>query len=121
MTDCPDDIRRRARHTPKRKTDRWADFNAFIDATMANLNPRQLRVWLCLFRDAGKDGVCRTAQSYIAKRTGRRRPTVSSIIAALEATGLVVTTAVANAVDDYPFLPFSDFKPLKTIATESTI
>jgi hypothetical protein len=55
MTDCPDDIRRRAGHIPKRKTDRWADLNAFIDATMASLSPRQLRVWLCLFRDAGKD------------------------------------------------------------------
>jgi hypothetical protein len=94
--ECPSgnsqrDNRRQTRHTPKRKTDRWTDFNAFIDVTMASLNPRQIRVWLCLFRDAGKDGVCRTAQSYIAKRTGLRRPTVSSTIAELEALGLVVT------------------------------
>jgi DNA-binding MarR family transcriptional regulator len=55
---------------------------------MAGLTPRQTKVWLVLFRDS-REGVARTAQNYIAKRTGLRRPTVSAVIGELAALGLI--------------------------------
>jgi len=75
---------------PKRATERWAMLNQFVDVTMSTLTPRQIKVWLTLFRDS-KNGVAQTAQTYIASRTGLRRPTVSAVIAELEARGLVRT------------------------------
>lgn len=74
---------------PKRTSDRWNALNEFVDVTMATLTPRQLKVWLVLFRDVGKNGTARTAQNYIAKRTGLRRPTVSTVISELEVMGLI--------------------------------
>ena len=77
------------RKHPKRTSDRWKTLNEFVDVTMATLTPRQLKVWLVLFRDVGKNGIARTAQTYIAKRTGLRRPTVSTVISELEVMGLI--------------------------------
>lgn len=79
---------RRGRNTPKRTSGRWETLNAFVDVTMAGLTPRQTKVWLVLFRDS-REGVARTAQNYIAKRTGLRRPTVSAVIGELAALGLI--------------------------------
>jgi DNA-binding MarR family transcriptional regulator len=64
--------------------------NQFVDVTMVDLTPRQIKVWLTLYRDS-KNGIAQTAQGYIAQRTGLRRPTVSEVIAELEARGLVRT------------------------------
>lgn len=56
---------------------------------MQQLTPRQVSVWLCLFRDS-RNGTATAAQSYIATRCGLQRPTVSTTIGELEALGLVV-------------------------------
>jgi hypothetical protein len=80
---------RKDKNTPKRTSGRWESLNAFIDVTMAGLTPRQTKVWLVLFRDCSGAGVARTAQTYIARRTGLRRPTVSTVIGELVELGLV--------------------------------
>ena len=70
--------------------ERFKMLNRFCDDVMASLNPRQVKVWLCLYRDS-RDGVAKSAQAYIAKRCGLKRPTVSTTITELEQLGLVET------------------------------
>ena len=83
--------RRNGKRQPKRKRSaRWTTFNDFIDHTMAHLTPRQVKVWLVLFRDT-RSGSASVAQAWIAERTGLKRPTVSGTIAELEELGLVTT------------------------------
>ena len=77
-------------HKTKRDASRWHELNQFIDCTMRELKPRQVAVWLTLFRDSRK-GVATTSQTDIARRCGLRRPTVSGAIGELEALGLVTT------------------------------
>lgn len=91
--DTPKQRRGKGGHThPKRTSERWGILNEFVDVTMVDLTPRELKVWLVLFRDAkSKNGIAQTTQGYIAKRSGLRRPTVSTAIAQLEARGLVRT------------------------------
>ena len=74
----------------KRDGNRWNELNQFIDITMRGLKPRQVAVWLTLFRDSRND-VASVSQVYIAERCGLRRPTVSTAIKELEALGLVTT------------------------------
>lgn len=81
-------VQSRARST--KSQERFKILNRFIDDIMGSLNPRQVKVWLCLFRDS-RDGVAKSAQAYIAKRCGLKRPTVSTTIAELEELGLVQT------------------------------
>ena len=76
--------------TPKRDANRWHELNNFIDITMRDLKPRQVAVWLTLFRDS-RNGVASVSQVYIGERCGLRRPTVSTSIKELEALGLVTT------------------------------
>ena len=76
--------------TPKRDANRWHDLNQFIDITMRDLKPRQVAVWLTLFRDS-RNGVASVSQVYIGERCGLQRPTVSTTIGELEALGLVTT------------------------------
>ena len=91
-TDAVPTARRQKGHNthPKRTTERWGILNQFVDVVMVDLSPRELKVWLVLFRDS-KNGIAQTSQGYIAKRAGLRRPTVSAAIAALEARGLIRT------------------------------
>ena len=89
--DTPKRRRDKGQHThPKRTSERWDMLNQFVDVIMVDLTPRQIKVWLTLYRDS-KNGIAQTAQGYIAQRTGLRRPTVSEVIAELEARGLVRT------------------------------
>lgn len=76
--------------SPKREASRWRELNQFIDITLRELAPRQVAVWICLFRDC-RNGVASVSQVYIAERCGLKRPTVSKAIAELEALGLVTT------------------------------
>lgn len=75
---------------PKRDGTRWQTLNEFIDITLRDLTPRQVAVWLTLFRDC-RNGVATVSQAYIAERCGLRRPTVSTTISTLEQLGLVTT------------------------------
>ena len=77
-------------HKTKRDASRWHELNQFIDCTMRELKPRQVAVWLTLFRDS-RNGVASVSQVYIAERCGLRRPTVSTTISELEALGMVTT------------------------------
>jgi hypothetical protein len=70
--------------------ERFKMLNRFIDDIMGSLSPSQVKVWLCLYRDS-RDGVAKSAQDYIAKRCGLKRPTVSTTITELEQLGLVET------------------------------
>ena len=70
--------------------ERFKMLNRFIDDIMGSLSPSQVKVWLCLYRDS-RDGVAKSAQAYIAKRCGLKRPTVSTTITELEQLGLVET------------------------------
>ena len=90
-----DDVAKLEPKTPnkkptKRDGNRWNELNQFIDITMRGLKPRQVAVWLTLFRDS-RNGVASVSQIYIGKRCGLRRPTVSTAIKELEALGLVTT------------------------------
>ena len=76
--------------TPKRDANRWHELNNFVDITMRDLKPRQMAVWLTLFRDS-RNGVASVSQVYIGERCGLRRPTVSTTIKELEVLGLVTT------------------------------
>jgi hypothetical protein len=80
----------RRQSRPKGSAARFKLLNEFIDQTLQQLTPRQVAVWLCLFRDS-RNGTATAAQSYIATRCGLQRPTVSTTIGELEALGLVVT------------------------------
>ena len=80
----------RRQSRPKGSAARFKLLNEFIDQTLQQVTPRQVAVWLCLFRDS-RNGTATAAQSYIATRCGLQRPTVSTTIGELEALGLVVT------------------------------
>lgn len=67
---------------------RFRTLNAFIDFTAKDLGRAELLVWLTLFRDC-RDGLARSAQADIARRTGLCRKTVYSALRRLEALGLV--------------------------------
>lgn len=86
-----------------RNQGRWHQLNEFTDMTMRELSPRQVAVWLCLFRDS-RNGIASVSQAYIAERCGLKRPTVSQAIAELEALGLVLTVhtgGVGRGVSKY--------------------
>ena len=92
---------------PKRDGNRWHELNQFIDVTLRELSPRQVAVWLCLFRDC-RNGVASVSQAYIGERCGLRRPTVSTAVAELEALGLVTTIhtgGVGRGVSKYRVHP----------------
>ena len=80
----------RSPKAPIRSGQRFEPLNDLVDVTMRRLTPRQIAVWLCLFRDS-RDGIAKTAQTYIAERCGLQRPTVSTTIGELENLGLVET------------------------------
>ncbi len=56
--------------TNKPKGARWGHLNGFVDVTLRDLTPAEVRVWLVLFRDTKPDGTARTGQTDIAARTG---------------------------------------------------
>lgn len=81
--------------TTKGKTDRRATrdrfelLNAFVDFTAGRLTRSELLVWLTLYRDT-RDGIARTAQADLARRTGASLRSISLAIARLERLGLLV-------------------------------
>lgn len=78
-----------AKNKPKRSTvDRFAVLNAFVDFTLRDLTRPDLAVWLVLYRDT-KDGIAKTAQSDIARRTGLCDRTLRRSINRLTDRGLL--------------------------------
>ena len=77
------------RKSRRRKTaDRFGILNGFVDLTAKELSRGELLTWLTLFRDA-RDGIARTSQADIARRTGLGNRTVRYAVAALERRGLL--------------------------------
>lgn len=56
--------------TAKPRSARWGHLNGFVDVTLRDLKPAEVRVWLVLFRDTKPDGTARTGQTDIAERAG---------------------------------------------------
>jgi hypothetical protein len=67
---------------------RFRTFNAFVDFTAKDLSRAELLVWLTLFRDC-RDGLARTAQADLARRTGLCRKTIYNALRRLEALKLL--------------------------------
>jgi hypothetical protein len=83
-----------AKPKPRRKSERFAVLNAFVDfgISTAKLTPAEALVWLVLFRDTkAATGTARTAQTDVAKRTGLDVRTVRRAVASLEAKRMLVT------------------------------
>jgi CRP-like cAMP-binding protein len=76
---------------PKRRTrsERFAVLNAFVDFGVAKLTGAEVKVWLILFRDTKANGLARTGQADIARRSRINVRTVRRVLAALEAKGMV--------------------------------
>lgn len=72
----------------RRSQGRFATLNSFVDCSLATILRTDALVWLVLFRDT-RDGVARTAQSYIARRAGLCKRTVSTAVRRLEQAGLL--------------------------------
>ncbi len=68
---------------------RFQCINAFLDATMAELDRAELAVWLLLWRDTKPDGLARTSQTDLARRAGCNPRTVRRALAVLQRAGLV--------------------------------
>lgn len=73
----------------KRKSEKWAKLNAFVDVTMRGLKPAEVRVWLLLFRDLKPDGLARTGQADVARRCGLCLRSVGEAVKGLVDRGLV--------------------------------
>jgi AraC-like DNA-binding protein len=84
--------RGRPKGTPEsekgRTADRFRQFNAFVDCTLADLDRNEIAVWLVLYRDA-RDGIARTSQIDLARRAGCSERTVRRALARLTGRGLI--------------------------------
>ena len=76
---------------PKRTTatsNRFAELNAFVDCSMADLTRAEALTWLVLWRDT-KNGTVRTSARDIARRIGASREAVTNALAKLRKCGLL--------------------------------
>lgn len=98
---------------PKRKTaDRFAVLNAYVDYTLRDLSRPESAVWLVLYRDT-RDGIAKTGQADIAKRTGLCDRTVRRAIKRLADRGLLVVVrrgGLRQGTSAYRVLPMSKTK-----------
>jgi hypothetical protein len=75
----------------RRKTaKRFGVLNGFVDFTIRVLSRAEALVWLVLWRDTKSDGIARTSQSDIARRTGVNVRTVKRTVGSLHKRGLLV-------------------------------
>jgi hypothetical protein len=74
----------------KKKTSaKWAKLNVFVDLSLRDLTPAEVRVWLVLFRDLKPEGIARAGQADIARRAGLCVRAVGGAVRRLVARGLV--------------------------------
>lgn len=80
-----------ARPPMKKRTSssRFSEINGFIDYTLANLTPVAAKVWLILWRDTKPNGVARTGQADLARRSGVTERAVRKGLAELAEAGLL--------------------------------
>ena len=86
----PDKPRRGNPRSVNRKATggRFADLNTFVDFTAGTLERSELLVWVTLFRDC-RDGIARTGQADLARRTRLGLRTVRRAIKSLTKRGLL--------------------------------
>jgi hypothetical protein len=87
---------RRGTSIPREKRqarDRFRTINAFLDATARVLPPSASLVWLLLWRDVKPDGLARTSQADLARRSGLCLRTVKMAVKTLGAKGLLVAVS----------------------------
>jgi hypothetical protein len=75
---------------------RFATVNAFLDVAARDLELSQIVVWLLLWRDVKSDGLARTSQADLARRSGLNPRTVRRAVRALAATGLLTVVRCGN-------------------------
>lgn len=75
------------------KNDRWATFNTFVDAVLAQTSEAEVRVWLVLYRDVKPGGLARVGMTDIARRAGLTRRGVVKAINGLKRRRLIEVTA----------------------------
>jgi len=76
---------------PKRTaatSNRFAELNAFVDCSMADLTRAEALTWFVLWRDT-KNGTARTSATDIAGRIGASRRAVTDALAKLRKRGLL--------------------------------
>lgn len=73
---------------PKDGAARFRVLNDFVDVALSSIPKTDAVVWLVLYRDT-RDGVARTSQRDIARRTGLCRRTVVSCVQRLRDAGLL--------------------------------
>jgi hypothetical protein len=81
----------------KRRTrDRFRTINAFLDVTVRTLPPSASVVWVLLWRDVKPDGLARTSQTDLARRSGLCLRTVKIAVKRLCVTGLLLPVYRGN-------------------------
>ena len=73
----------------RRAGDRFATLNAFCDFTLRELTRAEIAAWLTLYRDTKPDGLAKTSQADIGRRTGLNVGTVKRAVARLCRRGLL--------------------------------
>jgi hypothetical protein len=68
---------------------RFQCVNAFIDVTMAALNPTERATWMVLWRDTKPNGLAETSQASLASRAGVTDRAVRKALKGLQGRGLV--------------------------------
>jgi hypothetical protein len=79
-----------------RTRDRFRTINAFLDATAKTIPPSTSLVWVLLWRDVKPDGLARTSQADLARRSGLCLRTVKIAVKRLRATGLLLPVYRGN-------------------------
>lgn len=79
-----------AKRIPTATASRFATINAFLDASLRELNFAEAAVWLLLWRDTKPSGLATTGQADLARRSGVSTRAVRSAIVALQERGLLV-------------------------------
>ena len=81
-----------------RTKQRFREFNAFIDATLASLTRAEAVVWLILWRDCKPDGLTRTSQADLARRGGMSTKAVKLAVRSLTTKGLLRVVRKGNGI-----------------------
>jgi hypothetical protein len=79
----------RPRRGRRRSGGRFEILNTFVDESLRQLHPTAAVVWLVLFRDTKPDGLARTGQTDLARRTGRSIRTIYTALRRLQVLGLL--------------------------------
>jgi hypothetical protein len=79
----------RDRSKAKRSAGRFATLNFFLDVTLRTLSRSEAAIWLLLFRDTKPNGLARTGQADLARRSGCDIGTVKRALAKLAAKRLL--------------------------------